>query len=87
MICAPMRIDGFSEVIGSWKIIEMAVAADARRAPRRWRGRGRWPRKRISPLGDLAGRERGEAEDRLGGDALAAAALADDRQHLAAGRA
>ena len=35
--------------------------------------------------GDLAGRARGEAEDGLGGDALAAAALADDGEDLAGG--
>ena len=35
--------------------------------------------------GDLAGRAGGEAEDGLGGDALAAAAFADDGEDLAGG--
>ena len=73
---------GLSEVIGSWKIIEIAVAADrahlASRSARAGRGRGSGSRRRR--CGPAA---RHQAQDRQRGDALAAARLADDAQRLA----
>ena len=80
-ICRPTLSTGLSEVIGSWKIIEM-------RSPRI---------ARISLLGEreqvaaavahraavAPGRHRHQAQDRERGDALAAARFADDAERLA----
>ena len=74
---------GLSEVIGSWKIIEMRLPRMSRIccfvAASGDRGRRAGPRRRRC---GRAGRH--QPHDRQRGDALAAAGFADDRQGLAA---
>ena len=83
VIWSPIRITGLSEVIGSWKIIDIRLP--------------RMPRivssssaeqvgafQRDGAADDLAGRVRHQPHDGERGHALAAAGFADDRQRLAA---
>ena len=82
MICVPILSVGFSDVIGSWKIIAI------------WRPRtfsSCWssslvmslPSKSTSPADDLGRRLRDEAHDRERGHGLPAAGLAHDAERLA----
>ena len=73
---------GLSDVIGSWKIIEMSL-------PRSARISASGSVEQIPPLeadcaaDDAAGRRLDQPQDRQRGDALAAAGFADDAQRLA----
>ena len=72
---------GLRLVIGSWKIMLMSlprISRIARLVERQQVGALEADRAR-----DPAGRLRDQAQDRIGGDGLAAAALADHRQRLA----
>ena len=73
---------GLRLVIGSWKIMRDLVAAHLAHLALGAAPAGRVPWKRMR-AGDLAGRLGDQAQDRVGGDGLAAAALADHRQRLA----
>jgi len=53
-ICSPIVSTGFSEVIGSWKIIEMALPRSARIRASLAASRSS-PRKRMAPLANIAG--------------------------------
>ena len=81
-IWSPTVKAGLSEVIGSWKIMAIAVAAKVAQ-------RAGGSVSEIDALeqhlaaGDAAGRLRHEAHDRERGDALAAAGLADDAERAA----
>ena len=82
MICSPMVRIGFSDVIGSWKIIEMSRP----RISRIWsssRSSNETPGKRCS-LRDPARKARQQPHDRKRGDRFAGAELADDGHHFAA---
>ena len=86
MIWSPIRITGLSEVIGSWKIIEM-------RLPRISRISASSSAEQIGAFehdgaaDDPARRIGHQPHDRKRGHALAAAGFADDRQRLAAANA
>ena len=83
-IWSPTVKTGLSEVIGSWKIIEMRAAADVAHL-----ALGQLARRSRPLEQDLARRRCARAgsgtrpHDRQRGHALAAAGLADDAQHLA----
>ncbi len=82
MICSPHVKTGLSDVIGSWKIIEISLPRIARIS----RGLAEQEFAPAEPHGaadDPSGRLRHEPEDRQRRDALAAARLADDRERLA----
>ena len=82
VICRPMVSTGLSEVIGSWKIIEMSL-------PRIVAHLALGELQQVACPGsgsardDAAGRRGDQAQDRQRRDALAAAGLADDGQRLA----
>ena len=67
-IWRPTVSTGLSEVIGSWKIIEMSLPRSARICALARRRAGRWPSKRIAAADDAAGRHRDQAQDRERGD-------------------
>ena len=73
---------GLSDVIGSWKIIEMSLPRMARISRSESASRSR-PSKRMLPPTMRPGRRGDQAQDRERGHALAAAGLADDGQRLA----
>ena len=84
-IWSPTFIVGFSELIGSWKIMPMRLP------------RTSWPStilrsqdvdaaKQRRAARDAARRHRDQAHDALHGHRLAAARLADDRERLAGAR-
>ena len=73
---------GFSEVIGSWKIIAIRLPAHLRAAAPR-PGRASPPRRRRSRPSDSGGRLGQQPQQRQRADALAAARLADDAHRLA----
>ena len=83
-IWLPTRMIGLSEVIGSWKIIAISP-------PRRRRislsesARRSSPRKQRAAGGDARRRPGQEAHEGEGGQRLAGAALAGDRQDLSLG--
>ena len=85
-IWLPMVSTGLSEVIGSWKIIEMSL-------PRTCAHRLVVERQQVDAgeldraADDAAGRIGHQPHQRQRGDALAAAGFADDRQRLAAAAA
>ena len=77
-----MVITGLSEVIGSWKIIEISLPRTSlhrRLVERQQVDAG----ERDRAADDAAGRIRQQPQQRKRGDALAAARFADDRQRLA----
>ena len=82
-ICWPIVWTGLSEVIGSWKIIDIAAAAQ----PAPLVGREAQHIAAVEQHGfglDLAGRARDQAHDRERGHALAAARFAHQPDGLAA---
>ena len=81
-ICRPTVSTGLSEVIGSWKIIEMSLPRMLAHLRARAAPADRGPRSGSRPA-IRAGRRLDQPQDRQRGDGLAAAGLADDRQRLA----
>ena len=79
-IWSPTVNTGLSDVIGSWKIMAMRVAADRRASRPRPASGGPSLPNRISPPAGYARRRGHEAHDRERGHALAAAGLADDAE-------
>ena len=79
--CFPIEWTGFSDVIGSWKIIAMSLPRISRSARALIVSRSS-PLKSASPARDRVPL-RVQAHDRQAGDALAAAGLADDAERLA----
>ena len=73
---------GFSEVIGSWKIIEISLPRMSRISASSSCTRS-LPSILIEPADDASRRVGHQAQDRQRGHRLAAAGLADDRQCLA----
>ena len=86
VIWSPIRITGLSEVIGSWKIIEMRLPRIARISASSRPSRS-VPSSVNGAADDPARRIRHQPHDRQRGHALAAAGLADDGQRLAAANA
>ena len=82
MICVPIVSVGFSEVIGSWKIIAISRPRTSSSCRSESFVRSR-PSKMTEPGDDLRGRLRDQAHDRERGHRLAAAGLADDPERLA----
>ena len=82
VICLPIFISGFSDVIGSWKIIDISW-------PQMWRiclgvrSIISWPSNRTDPVRSTL-RAVEQAHDRAGQHRLARARLADDAERLAA---
>ncbi len=81
-IWRPMVSTGLSEVIGSWKIIEIALPRTSRISGSDSSSRLR-PSNSMRPPTMRRRRHRQQAQDRQRRHALAAAGLADDRQRLA----
>ena len=84
LTCRSIVCSGLSEVIGSWKIIDDAVAAHARSSSRAGAPTSSWPWKRMLPVGWLRHRVGQELQDRQRRHRLARARFADQRQGLAA---
>ena len=83
MICSPIDRTGLSEVIGSWKIIEMSRPRISRISSSESSSRSR-PSNRMRPGRHLAGGLGQEPHDGERGHRLAAAGLADDGDDFAA---
>ena len=83
VICSPMVRIGLSEVIGSWKIIEMSRPRISRISSSSRSSRLR-PSKSDAALGDLAGEARQQPHDRERRDRFAGAGFADDGDDFAA---
>ncbi len=82
-ICWPIVWTGLSEVIGSWKIIDILPPRRLRRSSAERPSTSR-PSNRIGIGLDLAGRARHQAHDRERGHALAAAGFAHQPDGAAA---
>jgi hypothetical protein len=81
VICNPMVRSGLSEVIGSWKIIDMSRPRISRIASSS-RSSSALPSKVTRPAG-AAGQPRQQPHDRERRDRFSRARLADDGDHLA----
>ena len=81
--CCEIRMNGFSDVIGSWKIIAIRLPRIARISSAGSVSRSR-PSKSDLAGDDAAGRRRDEPHDRQVRHRLARARLADDAERLAA---
>ena len=82
MICSPIFSTGLSEVIGSWKIMEMSRPRISRISSSESSSSSR-PSKRTRALGNARRAGRQQLHDRERRYRFAGAGLADDGHHLA----